>query len=187
VLIVVTIDEPKGSIYGGVVAAPTFSKIASFCMSHLQVPPSSGKLPASTDGLGRQARRRKPYKVATLRTRARAYARISGFQRRQEAVETTDLVTLLEDLDRVQLSGTAPVSGIAYRSDRVTPGDVFFCIPGFEHDGHEFAHDAVARGAVALVAQHTIPGVDVPTALVDDSRKALAVASARFYGSRRGT
>ncbi|MEN6430152.1 MAG: UDP-N-acetylmuramoyl-L-alanyl-D-glutamate--2,6-diaminopimelate ligase [Coriobacteriales bacterium] len=97
-------------------------------------------------------------------------------------METTDLVTLLEDLDRVRLSGTAPVSGIAYRSDRVTPGDVFFCIPGFENDGHEFAHDAVARGAVALVAQHAIPGVDVPTALVDDSRKALAVASARFYG-----
>lgn len=41
VLIVVTIDEPRNGYYGGAVAAPAFSRLASFCVAHLKVPPSS--------------------------------------------------------------------------------------------------------------------------------------------------
>ncbi|MGB4593865.1 MAG: penicillin-binding protein 2 [Coriobacteriia bacterium] len=48
VLIVVLLDEPSNSIYGGTVAAPTFSKLAAFCMSHLQIPPSVAKPKTST-------------------------------------------------------------------------------------------------------------------------------------------
>jgi cell division protein FtsI/penicillin-binding protein 2 len=39
VLIVVTVDEPRGAYYGGAVAAPTFRKIGEFCVSHLKIPP----------------------------------------------------------------------------------------------------------------------------------------------------
>jgi cell division protein FtsI (penicillin-binding protein 3) len=39
VLIIVTIDEPTNSIYGGTVAAPTFGTIAAFCVEHLKIPP----------------------------------------------------------------------------------------------------------------------------------------------------
>lgn len=41
VLIIVSLDEPSNSIYGGTVAAPTFSKLAAFTVSHLKIPPSS--------------------------------------------------------------------------------------------------------------------------------------------------
>ncbi|MDY0088288.1 MAG: penicillin-binding transpeptidase domain-containing protein, partial [Coriobacteriia bacterium] len=41
VLIVVTLDEPSGAIYGGVVAAPVFSEVAQFAVAHLKIPPSS--------------------------------------------------------------------------------------------------------------------------------------------------
>lgn len=41
VLIIVIIDEPKGAIYGGVVAAPVFSEVAAFAVSHLKIPPTS--------------------------------------------------------------------------------------------------------------------------------------------------
>lgn len=41
VLIIVTIDEPSGSIYGGTIAAPTFSRLAGYCMEHLKIPPTS--------------------------------------------------------------------------------------------------------------------------------------------------
>lgn len=41
VLIVVTVDEPSAAIYGGSVAAPAFSRIAQFAVSHLKIPPSS--------------------------------------------------------------------------------------------------------------------------------------------------
>lgn len=73
------------------------------------------------------------------------------------------------------------VSGIAYRSDAVTAGDVFFCISGFARDGHDFAADAVARGAVAIVTQKPLD-VDCAQFLVPDSRVALALGSAAFYG-----
>ena len=39
------------------------------------------------------------------------------------------------------------MTGLAYRSDSVAPGALFFCVPGFVRDGHDFAPDAVARGA----------------------------------------
>jgi UDP-N-acetylmuramoyl-L-alanyl-D-glutamate--2,6-diaminopimelate ligase len=74
------------------------------------------------------------------------------------------------------------VSGIAYRSGVVSAGDAFFCIPGFTVDGHEFADEAVRRGAVALVVQRELPGVDVPQYVVGSTRAALAKAAAVFLG-----
>jgi len=38
-LVAVVVDEPKGEIYGGVVAAPAFEKILSFALSYLRIPP----------------------------------------------------------------------------------------------------------------------------------------------------
>jgi cell division protein FtsI (penicillin-binding protein 3) len=41
VLIVVCIDEPSKAIYGGTVAAPTFSRLAAYCVDHLKIPPGA--------------------------------------------------------------------------------------------------------------------------------------------------
>jgi cell division protein FtsI/penicillin-binding protein 2 len=38
-LVSVMVDEPQGDIYGGVVAAPAFEKIASFALPYLRIPP----------------------------------------------------------------------------------------------------------------------------------------------------
>ncbi len=73
------------------------------------------------------------------------------------------------------------VSGISHRSDLTRQGDVFFCVPGFRRDGHDFAADAVSRGAVAVVCERALE-VPVPTLLVPDSRAALARVAARFHG-----
>ncbi len=67
------------------------------------------------------------------------------------------------------------ISGLAYDNREVAPGMVFFCVPGFSRDGHDFAADAVARGAVALVAQRRL-GLGVPEVIVDDVRAAMAAA-----------
>lgn len=48
VLISVKIDEPTNAIYGGVVAAPTFSKLGQFSVEHLKIPPSTAKTQAAT-------------------------------------------------------------------------------------------------------------------------------------------
>ena len=73
------------------------------------------------------------------------------------------------------------VSGLAYSSQSVTPGALFFCVPGFRADGHDFAPDAVARGAAALVCERPL-GLGVPEVVVDDVRAAMGPAAARFYG-----
>lgn len=73
------------------------------------------------------------------------------------------------------------VRALAYDNRAVTPGTVFFCVPGFTRDGHDFAADAVARGAVALVVERPL-GLGVPEILVDDVRAAMAPAAARLHG-----
>jgi UDP-N-acetylmuramoyl-L-alanyl-D-glutamate--2,6-diaminopimelate ligase len=73
------------------------------------------------------------------------------------------------------------ISGLAYSSQSVTPGALFFCVPGFTSDGHDFAGDAVERGAVALVCERPL-GLGVPELIVDDVRAAMGPAAARFFG-----
>lgn len=76
------------------------------------------------------------------------------------------------------------VAGLAYRSDRVQPGDAFFCIVGLTTDGHSFAQDAIDRGAKVLVVErkmYLVDASDVTVVVVSDSRKAMAYASALFY------
>ena len=76
------------------------------------------------------------------------------------------------------------VSGIAYRSDKVKPGDAFFCIVGFKVDGHSFAQDAIDRGAKVLVVQRKVylaDATDVTEVVVSDTRKAMAHVAANFY------
>src|ERR1700748_1572261 len=73
------------------------------------------------------------------------------------------------------------VTGLAYDNRRVEPGTLFFCVPGFTRDGHDFAPDAVARGAVALVVERPL-GLGVPEGLVPSVRAAMAPAAARFNG-----
>ncbi|MGI8505783.1 MAG: UDP-N-acetylmuramoyl-L-alanyl-D-glutamate--2,6-diaminopimelate ligase [Solirubrobacteraceae bacterium] len=73
------------------------------------------------------------------------------------------------------------VSGIAYDNREVMPGTLFFCVPGFTRDGHDFAPDAVSRGAAALVVQRQL-GLGVAEVQVASVREAMAPAAAAFYG-----
>src|SRR5437588_7663607 len=73
------------------------------------------------------------------------------------------------------------VTSLAYDNRVVLPGTLFFCVPGFTRDGHEFAPDAIARGAIALVVERPLD-LGVPEIQVDDVRAAMAPVAARFYG-----
>lgn len=85
-------------------------------------------------------------------------------------------------LDELMGNGAPEVeiAGLSYSSDTVSPGTLFFCVPGFRADGHDFAPDAVERGAVALVCERPL-GLGVPEVVVDDVRAAMGPAAARFY------
>jgi cell division protein FtsI/penicillin-binding protein 2 len=40
-VVLVTVDEPRGAIWGGVVAAPAFQEIARFALQYLEIPPDA--------------------------------------------------------------------------------------------------------------------------------------------------
>jgi UDP-N-acetylmuramoyl-L-alanyl-D-glutamate--2,6-diaminopimelate ligase len=83
--------------------------------------------------------------------------------------------------EAVAESGDAEISALAYDNRRAGPGTLFFCVPGLSRDGHDFAPDAVARGAVALVVERPL-GLGVPEVVAESVRAAMGPAAARFHG-----
>ena len=75
-----------------------------------------------------------------------------------------------------------PVTGIAYDSRAVRSGEVFVALKGVHADGAQVARQAVQRGAIAVVAEQPVPGIDVPVVQVTDARLALAELAAEFHG-----
>ena len=76
-----------------------------------------------------------------------------------------------------------PVSAIEYDSRRVSPQSLFFAFPGSKADGREFAGDALARGAVAVVSESPAPpDLAARWIQVAHGRQALSLAARNFYG-----
>jgi len=88
---------------------------------------------------------------------------------------------LLGDLFEDGALPDVDVTALHYDARAVTPGSVFFCVRGFTADGHRYAPDALANGAVALVVDHPLD-LELPEVRVDDVRAAMAPAAARFNG-----
>ncbi|HYH58307.1 MAG TPA: UDP-N-acetylmuramoyl-L-alanyl-D-glutamate--2,6-diaminopimelate ligase [Thermoleophilaceae bacterium] len=85
---------------------------------------------------------------------------------------------------RELMGGDAPdveITGLHYRSSDVRPGGLFFCVPGFTADGHDFAPDAVERGAAAVVCERPL-GLPAAEVVVPSVRAAMGPAAARFHG-----
>jgi UDP-N-acetylmuramoyl-L-alanyl-D-glutamate--2,6-diaminopimelate ligase len=81
-------------------------------------------------------------------------------------------------------STQGPVTAIAYDSRSVRPGAVFVALRGQKADGAAFAAQAIARGAIAVVAEAAAPaGAGVPWIQVRDARLSLALLADRFFGS----
>jgi UDP-N-acetylmuramoyl-L-alanyl-D-glutamate--2,6-diaminopimelate ligase len=94
-----------------------------------------------------------------------------------------DLERLVAALGAVEVVGRAPVAvrDLAYDARHVVPGSLFFCVPGANVDGHEFAAQAVDAGAVALVVERPL-GLSVPQLVVGDARAAMAPVADEFFG-----
>jgi UDP-N-acetylmuramoyl-L-alanyl-D-glutamate--2,6-diaminopimelate ligase len=93
------------------------------------------------------------------------------------------LSELIAGLEARELRGEAgmEITSLAYDSSRVGPGALFFCVSGQTRDGHEFAPEALERGAVGLVVERPLelPATQV---VVPDARAAMAPLAARFWG-----
>ncbi|MHB8576394.1 MAG: UDP-N-acetylmuramoyl-L-alanyl-D-glutamate--2,6-diaminopimelate ligase [Dehalococcoidia bacterium] len=101
------------------------------------------------------------------------------------------LADLLKAASIVAKPSLTPVeiTGIAYDSRRVEPGNLFVAVSGFHADGARFVGDAFARGAAAAVmSRRAIPDAglsheDVRRRVVaaPDTRAALASLAAAWY------
>ncbi len=74
------------------------------------------------------------------------------------------------------------VTGVAMDSRRVRPGDLFVAVPGRVNDGHDFAAEAAAAGATAVLVERPLPGLRVPQLVVTAARPALAQAASWWWG-----
>ena len=76
-----------------------------------------------------------------------------------------------------------PVSAIEYDSRRVTEHSLFFAFPGSKTDGRQFAADALARGAIAVVSESPAPPELAGRWIqVAHGRQTLSLAARNFFG-----
>jgi UDP-N-acetylmuramoyl-L-alanyl-D-glutamate--2,6-diaminopimelate ligase len=83
-------------------------------------------------------------------------------------------------------AGALEIAGVTADSRQVVAGDLFAAIPGSRNDGRAFIADAVARGAVAVLAPSGTPWPDGvphrPLILDDEPRRVLARIAAQLAG-----
>ena len=101
---------------------------------------------------------------------------IEEFKRTVEAVAAIANATLNGNASTV-------ISGLTLNSNAVQEGDLFIALPGEKAHGADFAADAIARGAVAVLtdAEGASKISDVPVIVSSNPRRAAGVISAWFY------
>lgn len=93
------------------------------------------------------------------------------------------LLKIIANLPDAQVRGEdLDITGLSFDSRTVAPGELFICIAGTNSDGHDYAKEAVTRGAVAVLAEHFL---NLPPTIaqicVADSRRSMAVIARQFY------
>ena len=90
---------------------------------------------------------------------------------------------LLENVEKIEIKAdeSMNISGVCYDSREMRTGELFVAVRGYETDGHKFIEDAVKKGAACIVCEER-PEITTPYIMVKDSRKALAAASAVWFG-----
>ncbi len=83
----------------------------------------------------------------------------------------------------IKSGGEQTITGIQYNSQKVQPGNIFVCIQGEKTDGHNYVTDAVSRGAVAVLAAHTLPDLPQGVSLLvaENTRLTLAALANMWY------
>lgn len=74
------------------------------------------------------------------------------------------------------------VTGLSDDSRDIEHGDLFLAVAGAASDGHVFASQAVARGAVAVAAEHPLQGIKAPVVVVPELSRLRSVLASRLLG-----
>lgn len=101
------------------------------------------------------------------------------------------LKEMLVGLEGLKVKGDLDleITGLEKNSKNIKPGFLFVAIKGFSADGHQFIEKAIEDGAIAVMVQEgcDLKGVKIPDNITivmsKDTREALAITSANFYGN----
>ena len=90
---------------------------------------------------------------------------------------------LLEKMDIVETAADPDLDilGVSFDTRTLKAGDLFVAITGIEHDGQQYINQAAEKGAACVICEKA-PEADIQYVLTGDSRKALATASAAWFG-----
>ncbi len=94
------------------------------------------------------------------------------------------IIAALAQMDLIETVPDTPpaaITGITEDSRLVEAGALFCAIAGTAEDGHAYVHDAVSRGAAAVMVTRTCD-TRIPQIVVRDARAAVAVAAAEWFG-----
>ncbi len=104
-----------------------------------------------------------------------------------------DLSELLNWLDIDSKFLDIEVSGICLDSRKITQGDVFIALSGFDNHGIDFAYQVHRGGAVAIIAESLSKGkampkgrqqpIDIPVVEVENLTDKLGMLTSNFYGN----
>jgi UDP-N-acetylmuramoyl-L-alanyl-D-glutamate--2,6-diaminopimelate ligase len=113
----------------------------------------------------------------------RSAARTGRFAAALDSADEMQLERLIAALGPTEVVGRAPVEihELAYDTRAVSPGALFFCVPGANADGHDLAGDALAAGAAALVVERPLK-VGAAQLVVPSMRAAMPRAAVEFFG-----
>ena len=95
------------------------------------------------------------------------------------------LTSLLERLEYEVRQGSdeIEVTELVNDSRKVTEGSVFVCISGAVSDGHTYVEEVAGKGAKAVIVEKPVEAPEGVTVIhVDDTRYALALMSAAYFG-----
>ena len=102
-----------------------------------------------------------------------------------------ELKKILLGIEGIKAKGNVNIDivGIEKNSKEVKNGFLFVAIKGFSTDGHQFVENAIENGAICVMLEEgcdfkslNIPD-NVTVLMVKDTREALAICSANFYGN----
>jgi len=133
---IVVVERPETTIFGGAVAAPIFQQVMSYALHHYNIPSNA------------------PISVPSRRGCLDLLGR-----------DLMQLGDILDDLALDVATGCLEISHVDIDSRECVPGSLFFALPGGATNGSLFAHDAVDRGAVCVVSSEEL-SVEAPVIVV---------------------
>lgn len=97
-------------------------------------------------------------------------------------MELSELVKNINIKEKIHFNPNLDIKGISYNSKTVKAGDIFVCMRGEHVDGHNFAADAVSKGAAAVMCETKLE-LDVPQIIVASTEQSIAPLADNFYCS----